>query len=79
MLGESKRGAHHQSTVPPDDTRAAVWRSPTIPCSAMGGYRSIGRSPARPYGPVIESSLLTTHRAQMMKPDIAIITTDHTG
>src|SRR4051794_38528480 len=51
-LGESKRGVHHQSTVPADDTRAAVWRSPTIPCSAMGGYRSM-RSPLRAHGRVV--------------------------
>ncbi len=53
MLGESNRGVHHQSMVPPEDTSAAVWRSPTSPWSAMGGYRctsppSPGRRPALP-------------------------------
>ena len=37
MLGESNRGAHHQSTTPCAVTSAAVWRSPTMPCWAIGG------------------------------------------
>jgi hypothetical protein len=37
MLGESKRGAANQSGTPLDEMRAAVWRFPTSPCSAMGG------------------------------------------
>jgi hypothetical protein len=37
MLGESNLGAANQSTTPCDDTSAAVSRSPTRPCSAMGG------------------------------------------
>jgi cytochrome d ubiquinol oxidase subunit II len=37
MLGESNRGAANQSMTPRDETSAAVCRSPTSPCSAIGG------------------------------------------
>jgi hypothetical protein len=35
-LGASKRGTQYQSIVPSVPTSAAVWRSPTMPCSAIG-------------------------------------------
>lgn len=41
MLGVSNLGAANQSTTPCEETSAAVCRSPTSPCSAMGGYRSM--------------------------------------
>src|SRR5215210_3307387 len=37
-LGESKAGRHSQSMVPSVPTRAAVCKSPMIPCSSIGRY-----------------------------------------
>ncbi len=36
-LGESNRGAQNQLITPSEEIRATVWRSPTMPWSAMGG------------------------------------------
>jgi hypothetical protein len=35
-LGESNAGQQYQSIVPSVPISATVWRSPTMPCSAIG-------------------------------------------
>jgi hypothetical protein len=40
---ESNVGQQYQSIVPLLPTRATVWRSPMMPCSAIGRYSSIHR------------------------------------
>ena len=76
-----QRALSHRGMLP--HLRRRIHEDPSSASSAADGSRGFGLSglPAPPgqRSESAESSRLTTHRAQMMKPEKAIITMDQTG